>query len=148
MEWHSVICNWQDKIRTQSNQRFIDTVIKKHPVELYLPENTYFEGEIEVDGLIRLEGEIHGNIRCPIAIIAETAKVTAEIEAGCLYIEGQFRGIARVSFFYLSKKGLCQGNVITSCMFIEEGARMNSKVTIYKKEMPNQPEAISSPEVQ
>ncbi|NLJ39051.1 MAG: polymer-forming cytoskeletal protein [Candidatus Atribacteria bacterium] len=132
MDWNSLICTWSDKIRSQSNQHFIETVIKKHPVELYLPENTFFEGSIHVDGLFRLEGKVNGKIHCPIVIIAEKALVTAEVEAYCLYIEGHFRGIARVSFLYLSKLGRCEGNIKTNCIFVEEGARMQSKVTIEK----------------
>jgi len=148
MDWHNLISTWSDKVRSQTNQHFIETVLKKYPVELYLSENTYFEGSIEVEGLIRLEGEVHGKIQCPVAIIAENALVTAEIEAGCLYIEGHFRGIARVSFLYLSKLGHCEGNVKTNSIFVEEGARMQSKVTIEKRENPSQHESITPSENQ
>lgn len=148
MDWNSLICTWSDKIRSQTNQRFIENVLKKHPVELYLPENTFFEGSINVEGLIRLEGKVTGKIQCPIAIIAEKALVTAEIEANCLYIEGHFRGIARVSFLYLSKLGHCEGNIKTNCVFVEEGARMQSKVTIEKRDNPPPSEFVTPSENQ
>jgi cytoskeletal protein CcmA (bactofilin family) len=144
MDWNSLVGTLSDKIRSQSSQRFIETVLKKHPVELYLPENTFFEGSIHVEGLIRLEGKVNGEIQCPIAIIAEKALVTAEIEANCLYIEGHFRGIARVSFLYLSKLGQCEGNIKTNCIFVEEGARMQSKVTIEKIDNPP-PSELATP---
>ena len=144
MDWNSLVGTLSDKIHSQSSQRFIETVLKKHPVELYLPENTFFEGSIHVEGLIRLEGKVNGKIQCPIAIIAEKALVTAEIEANCLYIEGHFRGIARVSFLYLSQLGQCEGNIKTNCIFVEEGARMQSKVTIEKRDNPP-PSELATP---
>ena len=85
---------------------------------------------------------------CVRIVIAEKALVTAEIEAHCLYIEGHFRGIARVSFLYLSKLGQCEGNIKTQCIFVEEGARMQSKVTIEKKDNPPQSESVISSENQ
>jgi cytoskeletal protein CcmA (bactofilin family) len=148
MDWNSLVDTLSDKIRSQTNQRFIETVLKKHPVELYLPEDAFFEGSIHVEGLIRLEGKVNGKIQCPIAIIAEKALVTAEIEANCLYIEGHFRGIARVSFLYLSQLGQCEGNIKTNCIFVEEGARMQSKVTIEKKDNPPQSESDTPSENQ
>jgi len=143
MDWHGMVCKWSDKIRSQTNQRFIETVIKKHPVELYLPENSFFDGTIEVNGLVRLEGEVHGKIQCPIAIISEQAMVTAEIEAHCLYIEGHFRGIAHVSFLYLSRQGWCEGDIKTDCLFVEEGGRMKSKIIVERKETTPSPDMIS-----
>ena len=148
MDWNSLVGTLSDKIRSQSSQRFIETVLKKHPVELYLPEDAFFEGSIHVEGLIRLEGKVNGKIQCHIAIIAEKALVTAEIEANCLYIEGHFRGIARVSFLYLSQLGQCEGNIKTNCIFVEEGARMQSKVTIEKKDNPPQSESDTPSENQ
>ena len=140
MDWYSILCTWRDKVRSHSNQHFIERAIKKYPVELYLPMNTIFDGTIKVDGLIRLEGEVHGKIQCPIIIIAESAKVTAEIEAGCLYIEGHFRGIARISFLYLSHQGRCEGDIHTGCLFVEEGSWMKSKITVVKKEETSSPD--------
>ena len=70
MDWNSLVGTLSDKIRSQSSQRFIETVLKNTGWTLSTGKYL-FEGSIHVEGLIRLEGKVNGKIQCPIAIIAE-----------------------------------------------------------------------------
>ncbi|MCX6091020.1 MAG: polymer-forming cytoskeletal protein [Candidatus Atribacteria bacterium] len=126
--------DWYDRIQRYSNRHYIESVIKKYPIELYLPENISFDGVIETQGLIRLEGKFKGRIHCPAVILAPGAVVTAEIESQWILIEGHFRGIARVSFLYLAHQGRCDGDVRTRSLYVEEGAIMKARVFIEEKE--------------
>lgn len=110
--------------------RKMDPAFSQHPVDVFFPSGVSFEGEIESASLVRVEGEVWGSIRCPVAVFAETARATVEVESQCLYIEGHCRGVFRSTVLYLAPRGRVEGEVHTETLYIEDGARMRGRICV------------------
>ncbi len=117
------------KLRHSLNHSF-----SRLPVSVFLPTRSSFEGDIETDALVRIEGKMIGRIKSSVVIVAQQAKTTAEVEADCLYVEGNFQGIARTRLLYLAHGGSVNGEVRAESLYVHQGAFMKGKVAISKRE--------------
>ncbi len=116
----------------RTNRNFVDSVVAENPVEVYIPSNCTFEGSIEAEGSIRIEGTVKGKVRGPVVVIGEGSQVTAEIEAHCFYVAGLFRGIARVAFFYLTADGEVEADIFTESCFLDVGGNYRGRLKMEK----------------
>jgi cytoskeletal protein CcmA (bactofilin family) len=133
VKWKEVLARFQH-IRFQRGQRVLNHSFLRLPVDVLFPPHLSFEGEIAAQNLVRIEGKAKGTIKSPVVVVAEGARTIAEVEAECLYVEGNFQGIARTHFFYLDALGSVNGEVKTEVLYIEKGARMKGRISAGKRE--------------
>ena len=95
-------------------------------------EGTTFNGEIDLDGLLRIDGDFIGNVRTPgTVLIGKSGRVESTIEAGTVVIGGVVKGnvIATEKVVILST-GMLLGNVTAPRLIIEEGVLLNGNCVI------------------
>ncbi|MGQ9472964.1 MAG: bactofilin family protein [Candidatus Caldatribacteriaceae bacterium] len=103
------------------------------PIDILLSPDVSFEGELLAQNLVRVEGKAKGTIRSLAVVVAEEAKMVAEVETQCLYVKGHFQGIVRTQMLYVDSTGSVDGEIKTEVLHIDKGARMKGKVSVEKK---------------
>ncbi|HIW32380.1 MAG TPA: polymer-forming cytoskeletal protein [Candidatus Paenibacillus intestinavium] len=92
-------------------------------------QGTVFEGSIQTEANLRIEGEFHGEItsQCEI-IIGEYGVAKAEIKCLNLTIAGQLHGdITVTGRLIITPSGQLNGNAIVQSIIVQEGATFNGQ---------------------
>jgi len=95
-------------------------------------EGTTFNGELQLDGLLRIDGDFIGTIRTPgTVLIGKSGRAESTIEGGTIVIGGVVKGnvIAGEKVVILST-GMLIGNVTAPRLIIEEGVLLNGNCVI------------------
>ncbi len=97
-----------------------------------LGEDARFKGELSFDKGVRLEGQFDGQIRSKGMLhIAESARVSADIEAANVKIEGQCKGnLAVAEKLQLLSTARLEGDLRTNRLEIADGAIFVGKVVV------------------
>ncbi|MDW8060654.1 MAG: polymer-forming cytoskeletal protein [Thermomicrobium sp.] len=93
---------------------------------------TVVEGTLTSSRDIRIEGELHGTLRCDGSVqIAEGARVDATVEAAAITVAGSLRGTVQCrGKLHVLKTGLVAGTITTRLLVIEEGGRCEGELTM------------------
>jgi len=132
MDLKDSVCRWRERLNLRTNRDVVESVVAENPVEIYLPPGCTFDGELQAEGSIRIEGRVRGKVRAPVVIIGEGSHVTAEVEAHCFYVAGLFRGIAHVAFFYLTADGEAEADISTESCFLDAGGNYSGRLRMKK----------------
>ncbi len=101
---------------------------KSYKISGLLGSGSHFEGQINFEGTLRIDGSVCGQITCKnsspsMVIITEMAKVEADIIADVVVISGKVSGnIKAVEKLEIHAPGRLEGLVYTSEFSIEDGA--------------------------
>lgn len=98
-------------------------------IHTFLGEGTQLKGELSLDGGVRVDGHLEGEIiRGEILIIGEHGQVNADIEVGLLQVRGQVQGnITARQRVELRGPSQVTGTIRTPCLMIWEGAFFSGK---------------------
>ncbi len=93
-------------------------------VSSIIGKDTHFEGSINADGLVRIDGRAQGSIvNKGDVVIGESGKVVADLKARNITIAGQYEGILEAEGkLDLKKTAVAAGTFKTNGLMIEEGA--------------------------
>ncbi|NEX14521.1 MAG: hypothetical protein C1941_07495 [Prosthecochloris sp.] len=108
-----------------------------------LTEGTSFQGELDAEGDIRVDGKVAGKISCRATlIIGCDGNVEGEIHTENMRVAGRFTGNADVSGeLRLESTASIDGDVTVANLDVEDGAKLNGRV--YMKQ-----EGVSAERVQ
>ncbi|URN94872.1 MAG: polymer-forming cytoskeletal protein [Candidatus Pristimantibacillus lignocellulolyticus] len=92
-------------------------------------QGTIFEGSIQTEANLRIEGEFHGDITSQSEIIiGEYGVAKAEIKCLNLTIAGQLQGDVTVTGrLIITPSGQLVGNAIVQSIIVQEGANFNGE---------------------
>lgn len=92
--------------------------------EAFLGEDVQFDGVLNFQGLVRVDGKMKGEINSKdTLVVGEKAVLNADVNVGRLVIYGKILGNVRASGkVELYSKGRLYGNIKTPLLVIEEGA--------------------------
>jgi cytoskeletal protein CcmA (bactofilin family) len=114
-----------------------------HRLESVLGPGVYYQGNLSGAGGVRIEGGFDGQINIQGALyIAEGAKVTAEVQAGTVTVEGNLKGNVAAAKVEILSTGRLWGDIVTTAFATEEGAFLRGQVTMRDETAPppeNQP---------
>jgi len=65
-------------------------------LESFIGSGTEFQGELNVKGTLRVEGQFDGKVNAPIVILGETGVMKGEVSAKKIIIGGKVEGNLRV----------------------------------------------------
>lgn len=104
----------------------------KGDIKAFLGAGSRFEGKLEFDEIVRLDGDFIGEVNSKGAlIIGELATVKAEVNVENLTISGKFKGNIKARCkVELKKPAQVEGNIETPSLSIEEGVVLNGSVTM------------------
>ncbi len=111
-------------------------------LETTIGPNTFFQGHIQSDGGVRIQGVFEGTVDIMgNLIIADGAKVIAEIKANNISISGAIKGNIDANVVQILRTGRMWGNLTINSLTIEEGAYLRGQTTMHSDIEPPMIEA-------
>ncbi len=100
------------------------------PIRAFLGSGTEFEGLLNFEGTVRIDGNFKGEIKTnDCLIIGETAFIEAEIHVGHLIVMGKISGnIISLQKVEITSSGNVKGDVMSPILIIQEGAVLEGNV--------------------
>lgn len=101
-------------------------------LETTIGPNTYFRGEIQSDGGVRIQGifegviDVTGNL-----VITDGAKVIAEVSANNISISGAVKGNINGNRVEILETGRVWGDLTINSLLLNEGAYLRGQTTMH-----------------
>lgn len=91
-----------------------------------------FKGELTFDKGLRLQGKLEGKISTAGKLhVAKEAKMSADVEAGTIVVEGDVRGtLIAADRIELKSSARYEGDLMASKLVVEEGAIFSGHVSV------------------
>ncbi len=105
-----------------------DRPVDKGDIKAFLGPGSSFEGKLQFDEIVRIDGRFKGEIISRDTLIAgREADIEAEITVGTLVLSGRFKGNIRASAKVdLRAPARVEGHIVTPALVVEEGVLLNS----------------------
>ncbi len=104
-------------------------------LESFLGKNSDFKGELKVQGTLRVDGRVDGQVDVDNVILSESAVVKGEVKAKKVIIGGAIDGNVRAQeLVEVKSKGRVLGDIFTPKLAIMEGGEVNGKIEMKKEE--------------
>ena len=101
-------------------------------LETTIGPNTYFRGEIQSDGGVRVQGIFEGTIDITgNLIITDGAKVIAEVSANNISISGAVKGNVNGNRVEILETGRVWGDLTINSLLLNEGAYLRGQTTMH-----------------
>ena len=98
-------------------------------LESFIGSGTEFQGELNVKGTLRVEGQFDGKVNAPCVILGETGVIKGEVSGKKIIIGGKVEGKLRVQeIVEIKATGKVLGDIFTKKISITEGAKVNGKI--------------------
>ncbi len=123
-------------------------MLKKPPIETppdkvntVIGKDTYFKGSIKAKGLIRIDGEMEGEIDTQgDVIIGEGGRVNLDLKARHVAIAGRFEGnLEAVGKLEIRSSGIVVGSVKTNALVVDDGAILSGNLEMKEKDQQVKP---------
>ncbi len=110
--------------------------IEKDVIKAFLGEDTEFNGHLNFEGTVRIDGVFEGDIFTnDNLIVGEKARIMAEVKVGTIMVQGRVEGnIHAARKVHITSKGQIIGNIAAPALQIEDGAVVDGQITMLKKE--------------
>lgn len=108
-----------------------------------LGKGSAFDGKLTFEGTVRIDGEFSGEIRTQgTLVVGETAKVSAQIDASTVVIEGRVDGDVRATeLVELRSTATMIGTLHCPSLEIQRGAVFDGRSAMRSEESEPPPEA-------
>jgi len=121
-----------------------------HPIDSLIGERASFNGELNFEGAVRIDGKFEGNIRSHnegTLIISETAMVAGDVDVPNLILHGAIRGNVHAGKnLQIGSTGRLNGDVEYTVLTLAEGATINGRCNrIEDKERVKQAAKANAP---
>jgi cytoskeletal protein CcmA (bactofilin family) len=104
-------------------------------LESFLGVSSSFKGELNVEGTLRVDGTIDGQLDADCVILSERAVVKGAINAKRVIIGGKIDGIVRAQeLVEIKSKGRVLGDISTPKLAVSEGGEINGKIEMRNEE--------------
>ncbi len=113
--------------------------IDRGDIKAFLGSGCQFEGTLNFEEIVRLDGIFTGKITSKDAlIIGPDAHINADIDVGHLVLSGKFKGDIRASLkVELRVPAQVEGNIYTPSISIEEGVQINGSIRMSEPDKPS-----------
>ena len=104
--------------------------IDKADIKAFLGPGSHFEGKLNFDEMVRIDGYFTGDIHSSdTLIVGDTAVIEGQIHVGVLILSGKFTGGIKASAMVeLRAPAQVEGSIETSCLKIEEQVVFNGEI--------------------
>jgi cytoskeletal protein CcmA (bactofilin family) len=112
-----------------------------------LGPDAVFKGELSFDKGMRLMGRFEGKISTPGRVhVAKEAKMSADVEAGAIIVEGDVQGnLVANDRIELKQTARYEGDLRASKLVVDEGAIFSGHVSVGPDGQAKRPQAIGQP---
>ncbi|MBW6508990.1 MAG: polymer-forming cytoskeletal protein [Desulfuromonadales bacterium] len=104
--------------------------IDKADIKAFMGQGSRFEGTLNFDELVRLDGIFTGEIcSSDTLVVGETAQIEGQISVGALILSGRFvGGIKATTMVELRAPAQVDGTIETPCLKIDEKVIFNGEI--------------------
>lgn len=114
---------------------FLDKEDKAGEYTSVISEQSHFQGTLDLQGAIRIDGNLEGNIdNAKLVTISRTGVMKGDISAKGAVIIGKMEGDICVEELEILADANIKGNIRTKSILIEKGAKVNVTVTVVTNE--------------
>jgi cytoskeletal protein CcmA (bactofilin family) len=100
-----------------------------HKLKSFLDSQSELKGDLSSKGILRLDGNVDGNIHADQVILSETSIVKGEINAGKIIVGGSVEGILRAEdLVEIRPKGIVNGEIFAKRFVIMNGGEFNGRI--------------------
>jgi cytoskeletal protein CcmA (bactofilin family) len=101
-------------------------------LETTIGPNTYFQGDIQSDGGVRIQGILEGSVDITgNLVITDGAKVVAEIKANNISISGAVKGNVQGNRVEILETGRVWGDLTINSLLLNEGAYFRGQTMMH-----------------
>ena len=106
------------------------------PIKAYMGEDTKFNGTLNFEGTVRIDGKFEGEVvTSDVLIVGETGEMSADITAGIVVCKGKITGsIVAAEKVEMHTNSRITGNVKCPALHIELGAILDGHCAMSGKE--------------
>jgi cytoskeletal protein CcmA (bactofilin family) len=98
-------------------------------LESFVGPNTDFKGELNVKGILRIDGRVDGRLSAESVVLSETAVVKGDVTAQKITVGGKIDGNLRAGeIVEIKTKGKVLGDISTNRFSVMEGGEFNGKI--------------------
>jgi len=100
-----------------------------------LNKGSFIDGKLKIEGSIRIDGGISGEIQATDKIIVgSTGQVNADVKSNHLSVSGKFNGSAIVQdTVELLKGAIFEGEITCKKLIVEEGVLLDGNINMKEK---------------
>ncbi len=104
--------------------------IDKADIKAFLGQGSRFEGKLNFEELVRLDGSFTGEITSSdTLVVGDTANIDGQISVGALILSGKFTGgIKATTMVELRAPAQVEGTIETPCLKIDEKVIFNGEI--------------------
>lgn len=107
-------------------------------INTVLGQGVLFTGDIKGDGVVRIDGEFHGDIHLQKGVVlGETGKVKGNIHGNNLIIFGEVTGNVYAYEVIVKRGGRIVGDIETEVVEIEKGGSYNGQLKMTISQHPD-----------
>lgn len=102
----------------------------KDEINAFLGEGTVYEGKLQFQGAVRIDGQFTGEVESQGAlVVGKEARVSGTLKVGELLLSGRVEGEVRAAQrMVIHKTGSFVGTVHAPALVMEEGAHLEGEV--------------------
>ena len=101
------------------------------PITTVVGNDMVFIGDIQGDGIVRIDGKVEGNITSKQGIIlGEKAEVNGSLESDNIIIFGYIKGTIRTKELILRATGSVHGDIVSDFLQVEKGSKYDGTLKI------------------
>lgn len=95
--------------------------------ETVIADGLKIEGKVSADGLVKVHGEILGDLECTSLVISENAAITGTVTADTVVVDGTVEGPVHGKDVVLLSQAYVKGDIHHTLLAIEKGARFDGR---------------------
>jgi len=110
---------------------FLDKEEKAGEYTSVISEQCQFQGTLDLQGSIRIDGTLEGNIdNARLVTISKTGAMKGDVSAKGAVVVGKMEGDICVEELEILADANLKGNIRTKSILIERGAKVNATITV------------------
>jgi len=108
--------------------------VAKDVISAFLGVGTSYEGKLQFQGSVRIDGDFLGQINSDgTLIVGQEAKIDGQVSVASLILSGFIQGhIMAATKVIMHKTARLQGSLRTPCLVMEEGALLDGELIMSK----------------
>lgn len=98
-------------------------------LESFIGLGTEFQGGLNVQGTLRVEGQFDGKVNAACVILGETGVIKGEVSAKKIIVGGKVEGNLRAQeIVEIKAKGEVLGDIFAKIISVTEGGKVNGRI--------------------
>ncbi|WP_370895960.1 bactofilin family protein [Chryseobacterium gossypii] len=108
-----------------------DKNIEELSVSTLLSSGVLVRGDIKGPGVVRIDGEVEGNILLDEGVIlGEKSRVKGSVTSGIVAVYGRLEGDINCHVLYIKSSGVVEGKINTVSLSVDMGGRYNGSLVM------------------